>query len=110
MAEKIMEKGDLINDLAERTGFYKMNIREIVDAFGDLLIDQLNTADFEEDSRIYLAPGVYIGGQRVPEKETRDPRNGSKVISPEKVIPYAKFTQTFRNKFRVEKKYKKVTR
>ena len=45
-----------------------------------------------------LAKGLTIGARRVPEREVRDPRNQDKVMTPEKVIPFAKFTYTFRQK------------
>ena len=45
-----------------------------------------------------LAKGLTIGARRVPEREVRDPRNQDKVMTPEKVIPFARFTYTFRQK------------
>ena len=41
---------------------------------------------------------MVIGGNRVPEREAKDPRTGETIISPEKVIPYAVFKPSVRLK------------
>ena len=106
--ERIMKKPELVEELAARTGFYKKNMKEVVDALADIVIEQLQTATFEEDSEFHISPGVLICGHRKPEQESIDPRDRSTIITPEKVVPYAVFKSTARLKlYKKPKGYKK---
>ena len=105
---QIMKKEDLACKLAEVCGFYKKNMREIMNALPDIILEQLQTATFEQDAEIHLIPGLTICGRRVPAREAKDPRTGEMVMSPEKVIPYAEFKPTLRLKlYKKPKGYKK---
>lgn len=106
--ERIMKKDDLVSELAERTGFYKKNMRDVVEALADIVIESFQTAEFGADSELHLAPGVVLVGKRKPAGEAKDPRNGEVIISPEKVIPSAVFKQSVRLKlYKKPKTYKK---
>ena len=104
--ERIMKKQDIIDELAARTGFFKKNIKEIVEAYSDMIIEHFETAELNEDSEFHLAPGIVLIGTRKPAGEAKDPRNGDIVISPEKVIPKAVFKQSIRQKLYVQPKKK----
>lgn len=109
--ERIMKKPELVDELAARTGFYKRNMKEVVDALADIVIEQLQTATFEEDSELHISPGVLICGKRKPEQESIDPRDRSVIMTPEKVIPYAIFKPTARLKlYKKPKGYKKKSK
>ena len=106
--ERVMKKEDLAVELASRTGFYKKNMREVVNALADIVIEQMQTAEFDNDSELHIAPGVVICGKRTPERESIDPRNRDTVITPEKVVPYAVFKPSVRLKlYKKPKGYKK---
>lgn len=107
--ERIMKKPELTNELAERTGFYKKNMKEVVDVLSDIVEEHFQTAEFGANSELHLAPGVVLVGTRKPEGEAQDPRTGEIIISPEKVIPSAVFKQSIRKKLYVldKKKNKK---
>lgn len=104
--ERIMKKQELAEELAARTGFYKKNMRDVVDALADIILDSLQTAGVkeEEHSELHIAPGVLICGRRVPEHESMNPQDRSVCITPEKVIPYAEFKPSIRQKLYVHKK------
>lgn len=104
---RITRKDDLIDQLAQRTGFFKKNMVEVVNALEDIILESLETATFEENSELHLRPGVVIKGRRVPAHEVVDPRTQEIVISPEKVIPSAVFKQSIRQKLYVRPKSKK---
>lgn len=104
--ERIMKKKELVNELATRTHFYKKNLMEIVEALEDIVIEHFDTATFEEDSELHLAPGVVLVGKRKPEGEAKDPRTGEIIISPEKVIPSAVFKTSVRKKLYKQPKKK----
>ena len=109
--KRIMKKEDLIDELAARTGFYKKNMKDVVEALEDIIQEHFETAEFGADSELRLAPGVILCGERKPEGESIDPRDRSVIISPEKVIPYAIFKQSIRQKLYKEPKgYQKKTK
>lgn len=103
--ERIMRKQELINELASRTHFYKKNVKEMVEALEEIILENLESAEIGQDSELHLAPGVVICGQRTPKREAKDPRNGETIITPEKVIPYAVFKTSIRQKL-----YKKTAK
>lgn len=104
--ERIMKKEELATELAIRCKFYKKNMRDVVDALADIILENLQMAEVGEDSQLILAPGVIIGGRRVPEHESINPKDRSVCITPEKVIPYAEFKPSIRQKLYVQKKKK----
>jgi nucleoid DNA-binding protein len=106
--ERIMKKPELVDELAVRTGFFKKNIKEIVEAYADIVIEHFETAEFGADSEFHIAPGIVLKGTRKPAGEAKDPRTGEMIISPEKVIPSAVFKQSVRLKlYKKPKGYKK---
>lgn len=106
--ERIMKKPELVDELATRTGFYKKNMKEVVDALSDIIIEHFETAELGADSELHLAPGVVLIGKRKPAGEAKDPRTGEIIISPEKVVPSAVFKQSVRLKlYKRPKGYKK---
>ena len=104
--KRIMKKPELIEELAVRTGFYKKNMKDVVEALSDIVEEHFQTAEFGADSELHLAPGVLLCGERKPEQEAIDPRNREKIITPEKVLPYAVFKQSIRKKLYVQAKKK----
>lgn len=104
--ERIIKKPELVDELSVRTGFYKKNMKDVVDALSDIVEEHFTTAEFGADSELHLAPGVVLCGERKPEQEAVDPRNGEKIITPEKVLPYAIFKQSIRKKLYVQPKKK----
>ena len=105
--ERIIKKPELVDELSVRTGFYKKNMKDVVDALSDIVEEHFTTAEFGADSELHLAPGVVLCGERKPEQEAVDPRNGEKIITPEKVLPYAIFKQSIRKKLYMKPKKKK---
>jgi len=93
-----MKQDDIIAELKERTGFYKKNIQELLDALDDIIIENMNTADYDEPSEMRLFSGWRLGAKKVPERQSYDPRNRDKIITPEKLIPYCQFKQSFRQR------------
>lgn len=98
MANNVFKKDDLVDLLHEKTGFYKKNMVEVANALEEIILECLQSATFEHDSELQLAPGVVLVGKRKPASEAVDPRNGEVIISPEKVIPSAIFKQSIRLK------------
>ena len=108
--ERIMKKQELIDELSARTGFYKKDMSVVVNALADIVIEHFKLAEVDEPSELHIAPGVVLGGKRVPAHEAIDPRNRETIITPEKVIPFAIFKSSVRQKLYVKpkKRAKKV--
>ena len=103
-----MKKDDIVDELASRTNFFKKHIREIVEAYSDIVIEHFETAELGADSEFHVAPGIVLVGKRKPAGEAKDPRTGEVIISPEKVLPSAVFKQSIRLKlYKKPKGYKK---
>lgn len=99
-----MKKPELAEELAARTGYYKKNCKYIVDILADIVTEHFETATYDEPAELHIAPGVVICGRRVPEHEAKDPRTNTDIITPEKVIPYAEFKPSIRNKLKLKKR------
>lgn len=98
MVSRNMDQKDIIDELKERTGFYKKNIKELLDALDNIIIENMNMATYDEPSEIILFSGWRLGAKRVPERPYCDPRNREEIITPEKVIPYCKLKQSYRQR------------
>lgn len=96
--ERVMKRKQLVDELSERTGFYKMNIDTMLDALEDVIIENMSMATKTEPSEIHLSLGFVFGGRYAPKREAVDPRNGETIITKAKYIPYAKFKTSFRQK------------
>lgn len=98
MVTNYMTQEDVIDELKDRTGFYKSNLRDVFDALDNIIVEHMNTATIEEPSEMRLFKSWRLGGKRMPEREVKDPRNGQNVITKEKIIPYCKFKPSFKDR------------
>ena len=96
--ERVLKRKQLVDELAERTGFYKRNVEEMLDALDDIIVENMSAATKTEPSEIHLSHGFVFGGRYSPKRKVRDPRNGEMVMTPAKYIPYARFKTSFRQK------------
>lgn len=106
--ERIMKKQEIVDEIAARTNFFKVNVKSMVEAFQDIIVEHFETAEIGANSEFYLAPGIVLVGVRKPAGEAKNPATGETVLSPEKVIPKAMFKQSIRLKlYKKPKGYKK---
>jgi nucleoid DNA-binding protein len=96
--ERVLKRPQLVDILSERTGFYKKNINEILDALDDVIVENMSAATKTEPSEVHLSLGFVFGGRYSPKKQAVDPRDGSTITVKAKYIPYAKFKPSFRKK------------
>ena len=101
--DRVMKRKELIEELATRTGFYKSNIKLMLEALDDVITENMSMATKKEPSELYLSLGFVIGGRYAPKREVKDPRNGETVMTPEKYIPYARFKQKKKKKINKKK-------
>lgn len=93
-----LQRQEVIDELSKRAEFYKKPTAKFLDALEEMLTDILSEASLDEDVEIQLVKGLTIGASRNPSHPGKDPRNQNDIVVPEKVVPYAKFTYTFKQK------------
>lgn len=93
-----LQRKEVINELATRSGFFKKHTETFIDALEDMLIDILSDATTDEEVEIQLTKGFTVGAVKNPSYQAKDPRNQKDVVVPERITPYAKFTYTFKQK------------
>lgn len=96
--EQVFTKKDIIADLSERTGYYKKELKIVIDELSDLISDYISSTTADAPVKIALANGIVIGGKFVPAKEGTNPRTCQKIIIPEHILPYAKFSSSFKQR------------
>lgn len=94
----MLKKDDIARELSDRSGYHIKDIKKMLTAFEGMFSECLGNASLEENVEIYLSKGLIIGARVVPEHAGKDPRNQNDIIVPARVIPYAKFSQTFKEK------------
>lgn len=94
----ILKRKEIVDILSDKTLFYKSTTKEFMEALEEFIVEYLNKATLKEDVEIQLAKGLVIGAKMNPEKQAKDPRNQNDVIVPERILPYVRFTNTFKQK------------
>lgn len=93
-----LQRKEVIDELAKRSGFYKSSTETFINALEDMLIDILGEATFDEEAEVQLTKGFVVGAIKKNAYNARDPRNQEDIVVPEKIVPYAKFSYTFKQK------------
>ena len=96
MVSREMTQKDIIDEIKLRTNYNKKDLRVVFKVLDDIIVENMNTATYDEPSEIILFKGWRLGAKRLPDREWREPRNGGTTITPEKLIPYCKLKQSFR--------------
>lgn len=96
--QRIMKREDVVRAISEKTDFFMKDIKTILEALEEVIIENMNEATYDSPSELYLAHGFIIGGKRSPAHEVRDPRTQEVVMTQEKILPYAKYKVSFRQK------------
>ena len=93
-----MNQKDVVDEIKERTGYNKKDLRVVFSTIDDIILENMNMATYDEQSEIILFSGWRLGAKRVPERPYCDPRNRAEIITPEKLIPHCKLKQSFRQR------------
>lgn len=93
-----MSQDQIIRAVAKKTGFSQAALREALVALEEVIIENMQTATFENPSEMRLFAGWKLGAKRLPERMVFNPQNGSRVMTKEKIVPYCSFIDTFRKK------------
>lgn len=94
----MLKKDEIARELSKRSGCYVKDAKNMLSALDGMISECLSKATTEEVMEIYLSKGLIIGARVAPERTGKDPRDQSDIVVPERIIPYAKFSQTFKKK------------
>ena len=86
----------LIKRLSDMSGYYQKDIRTLLQALDEVVIECFNDVNDNEDVSVQLVKGIKCGCKVVPERTRKDPRTQDDIICGATVKPFAKFSDDFR--------------
>ena len=96
--KKFINQEDIVHVLNQKTGFYKKDLRVVMNALEETIVEYMAIATYDKPSEIRLFHGWKLGAKLLPERAVKDPRNGADVMTPEKLLPYCRFETTLKQK------------
>lgn len=94
MAE--FKREDVITVVHEKSGYYKKDLRKVMDALEESIIAIMATAEIDDPVEIRLFDGFYVQAKREPERPAIDPRTGESIIAREKIKPNVNIRRSFK--------------
>ena len=89
---------NMIDLLSEKSGYYKKDIRVLLQCMDEVVFEQLSQADDDNDVSVQLVQGIKASTHIVPERQRVDPRNQQPVTVKATVKPACKFSEDYRIK------------
>lgn len=102
--DMLITREDIVNELHEKTGYYKKAIYVLLKAYGEVVLRLLDNVTEDEEVVIQLVEGIRVGVKVVPQRERVDPRTYDTILCEPTIKPFAKFSKNFRHK--LNQKYK----
>lgn len=94
MAE--FKREDVITVVHEKSGYYKKDLRKVMNALEEAIIAIMATAEIDDPVEIRLFDGFYVQAKREPERPATDPRTGDSIIAREKIKPNVNIRRSFK--------------
>ena len=101
----IIVREDLIQKLSETSGYYKKDIKTVLQALDEVVTDCFSEVTEDEEIVIQLVKGIRCGVKIMPERQRKDPRSQEDIVCPPCCKPFARFSEDFRKN--IQKKYEK---
>ncbi len=99
----IICREDLIQRLSEISGYYKKDIKTVLQSLDEVIIDCFSEVTDDEEVVIQIAKGIRCGVKVMPERQRKDPRSQDDIICPPCCKPFTRFSDDFRKN--IQKKY-----
>ncbi len=96
--ERYIDQFYVVDELNARTGFYKKDIRVVLEELENIILENMQTATVDEPSECRLFFGFVIGAKRVPTQQRAHPKTKEMIEVEEHLNPYARFKSTFQKK------------
>ena len=97
----------LIKRLAEESGYYQKDIRNVLHCLDDVVLDCFSEVTDDKEISIQLVTGCKIGCSIIPLRERVNPKTQEAIICQPTCKPNAKFSQEFRVKIQEQYENKK---
>lgn len=97
----------LIKRVAEASGYYQKNIRDVFNVLEDVILECFGEVTDDEPISIRILPGFTLNGYVVPERERVDPRTQKPIICKPTVKVSAKYSDLFKKK--IQEQYDEKT-
>lgn len=91
----IYTQKDFIKLISEESGYYQNAIKDILDAAQAVSERLMIESTAEDPAKIKVFEGLTIGAKYYREREALNPKNLAKIVTPEHVYPFAKYSQAF---------------
>jgi nucleoid DNA-binding protein len=92
----VITRENLIKRLANKSGYYEKDIRQVLHCFDDVVLECLAEVTDDEEVSVQIVKGIKCGCKIVAPRRRVDPRDGSPIDVSETVKPFAKFSEDFR--------------
>ena len=92
----IINREQLIKRLAEKSGFYQKDIKNVFQALDEVILECFDEVTDSEDIMVQLVTGIKIGCSVVPPRDRVDPRTYEPIVVGETVKPKTRFSEDFR--------------
>ena len=86
---------DVITLVKAKTGYFKTDLRKVLPAIGESIIEILACAEVDDPVEIKLFDGFIIQAKREAPRPATDPRTGEAIVAREKIRPHVKLKKSF---------------
>lgn len=87
---------ELIKRLSEKSGYFQKDLRAVLKAMDDVVLDCFNEVTDDEEISIQLVKGIKCGVKIVPERARKDPRTQEDIVCGAHTKPFTRFSCDFR--------------
>lgn len=87
---------EMIKRLSEKTGYYQKDVRNVLNAMDDAVLEAFNEVTDDEEISMQLVEGIKCGCKIVKSRERINPATQQPIICEPTCKPFAKFSQNFR--------------
>lgn len=94
---------NLIELLSEKSGYWKKDIRYLLQCLDDVVFEEFGKATVDEDVQIQIVKGIKAGVKILGDRERIHPITREPIVVGETVKPFAKFSQDY--KFKLQDAY-----
>lgn len=103
----IISREDLITRLSENSGYYKKDIKNLLQSLDEVVIDCFSDVTDDEEIIVQLIKGIRCGVKIIPERQRKDPRSQDDIICPPCCKPFARFSDDFKKNIQIKYEEKK---
>ena len=89
---------NMIDLLSEKSGYWKKDIRFLLQCLDEVVFDELSKATLDEEVQVQMVTGIKCGVKIVESRDRVNPKTQEPITVGETAKPFAKFSQDYRLK------------